>query len=244
MVLNVLFKDVCLKSSNEILLFLLFNFEFFLFSFIVPVYGMFPPGGIFIWWPKIEHVDVSSYLIQFQSNEPTDFSDHVIGTTKIIDEFQTWTDITSHLTKVAATTNIYPQNDDSTDQIKSSSNENPKSITQLSVNGNVTGILIPNTKEIVVRVLVPVFDEDGELIQDMRYVEWKKVNLKLFYLSKLLILMEKMFHFLQIYDIPGRSSKFKLYNIGAHHVVFESTDQDLSCVRICYRETERICDDR
>lgn len=142
----------------------------------VPVHGMFSPNGIFVWWPKVEHINVTSYLIQFKSDESTAFSDHVIGTTRNVDEFETWNDVSNDLTNIPAITNIYP-NDDKDDSTTKSTDSDKKSssITELRVNGNVSGILIPNTREIVVRVLVPVVDEDGELVQDMRYVEWKKV---------------------------------------------------------------------
>lgn len=145
----------------------------------MPVYGIFSPNGIFIWWPKVDHVNVTSYLIQFQSNDPTNFSDHVIGTTKEIDEFQTWNDISGHLTKVSAVTNVHPQskNEDETSPGNETVTHQPlKLITELRVNGDVTGILIPNTMEIIVRILVPIVDEDGELVQDTRFVEWKKVR--------------------------------------------------------------------
>lgn len=145
---------------------------------------MFSPSGIFVWWPKEKNV--TSYVIQFQSDETTAFSNHIVGTTRHIDEFQTWNDISGDLTNIPVVANIYPNtetaddNDDDYETTKSVSMErkktNPKMITELRVNGNVSGILIPNTHEIVVRVLVPIIDDEGELIQDVRYVEWKKVR--------------------------------------------------------------------
>lgn len=146
---------------------------------------MFSPSGIFVWWPKEKNV--TGYLVQFQSDESTAFSNHIVGTTRHIDEFQTWNDISGDLTNIPVTANVYPytevqeDNDNDGDETtKSSSIErkktNPKMITELRVLGNVSGILIPNTHEIVVRVLVPIHDDEGELIQDVRYVEWKKVR--------------------------------------------------------------------
>lgn len=144
---------------------------------------MFSPSGIFVWWPKEKNV--TSYVIQFKSDESTAFSNHIVGTTRHIDEFQTWNDISGDLTNIPVVANIYPNtettdgDDDNYETTKSISMErkktNPKMITELRVNGNVSGILIPNTHEIVVRVLVPIIDDEGELIQDVRYVEWKKV---------------------------------------------------------------------
>lgn len=149
----------------------------------MPVYGMFSPNGIFVWWPR-EH-NKTAYLIQFQSDETTAFSNHIVGTTRHIDEFQTWNDISGDLTNIPVVANIYPSSEDDGDEdsvdrtTKSTSikrkKTNPKMITELRVDGNVSGILIPNTHEIVARVLVPIIDDEGELIQDVRYVEWKKV---------------------------------------------------------------------
>lgn len=145
----------------------------------VPVFGMQSSAGIFVWWPKMEHDNFTSFVIEFQSNETTAFSD-VVGTTRIIDETQTWSDISGDLTNIPATTNVYPfdESDEVSTQTAATNDKNtsPKMITKVRVSGNVTGILIPNKREIVVRVLVPIMDDEGELIQDERYVEWKKVR--------------------------------------------------------------------
>lgn len=119
-----------------------------------------------MWWPNF---NVTAYLIQFKIDETTAFQE-VVGTTRTIDEFETWDDIHDHLMPIPATTNIHA-NYDGDDGNKSIS------IVEVRVDGNVTGILIPNKHEIVVRVLVPIIDENGELIQDMKYVEWKKVRM-------------------------------------------------------------------
>lgn len=49
-------------------------------------------------------------------------------------------------------------------------------IAKVRVSGNVTGILIPNTRRIVVRVIVPVFDGPKELEQNYSFLEWKTVS--------------------------------------------------------------------
>lgn len=143
---------------------------------------MFPSNGIFIWWPKVYNGNVTSFVIQFQSDDITSFSDHIIGTTRTIDEFQNWDDISSGLTNIPATTNIHSYTDDRihdelTQSTPTKKKTSPKMITELRVNGNVSGILIPNTHEIVVRVLVPIIDDEGELNQDVTHVEWKKVRI-------------------------------------------------------------------
>lgn len=151
------------------------------FPFAVSVHGIFSSNGIFIWWPKVDHINVTSYLIQFKSEQRTPF-EGVVGTTRTIDEFETWDDISDSLNPVPATTNIHPyhENDDeygdSTALQSNSNGTKPIWIVELRVDGNVSGILIPNKHEIVVRILVPIIDEDGELQQDMKYVEWKKVR--------------------------------------------------------------------
>ena len=51
-------------------------------------------------------------------------------------------------------------------------------ITEIRVPGNVTGILIPNTNNITVRIYVPIDDDGVEFKQDLSYLEWTTVNLK------------------------------------------------------------------
>lgn len=120
---------------------------------------------------------MTGYLIQFKSEETTAFHD-VIGTNRAIDEFETWDDISGDLIPIPATTNIHPNHEEDDEAATQSLSNGNKtiSIVELRVDGNVSGILIPNKHEIVVRILVPLIDEDGELIQDMKYVEWKKVR--------------------------------------------------------------------
>lgn len=228
---------------------------------------MFASNGIFVWWPKVEHTNVTAHLIQFKSNETTAFSDHVVGTTRDIDEFETWNDVSGDLINIPAVTNVYPYNeDDASDTIipttTSAASTNATgakktiSIIELRVSGNVSGILIPNTHEIVVRVLVPVIDDDGtELQQDMRYVEWKKVRCNNIFciIYKLIRLSINIFlhfeHFslslVQIEDFSGNEAKFKIYSIGSNQITFKSKDSAITCVRICYKSNgDKICDER
>lgn len=149
----------------------------------VPVYGIISPSGIFIWWLKPYQINATTFIIQFQSDDITSFSDHIVGTTRAIDEFQTWDDISGDLTNIPATTNIYPNDDhdiddETTQSIPAEKKTHPKMLTEVRVSGNISGILIPNAHEITVRVLVPIIDDEGELSQDVRYVEWKKVCIR------------------------------------------------------------------
>lgn len=125
-------------------------------------------------------------MIQIQSDETTSFSNQIVGTTRHIDEYQTWNNTLGDLTNIPATTNIYPYiESDGYEEKKSSqidSKSKQKMITELRVFGNVTGILIPNTHEIIVRVLVPIIDDEGEINQDVRYVEWRKVRVDFFHI--------------------------------------------------------------
>lgn len=205
------------------------HFNVFFFFILVTIFPIFSSNGIFIWWPKVEYVNVTEYLIQFWHNDSSNpfqhFSNEIIGTTIEIQLMQEWNDIERDLIKFPATINIYsrasPLNeqmitqrkrrqlfggdeDDGDDEldgesdldysddldmnirhIHSKSRESDKTvddkdfnknevITEVRVNGNVTGILIPNIHRIVVRVIVK--DREGELGQDIRYVQWNTVS--------------------------------------------------------------------
>lgn len=51
-------------------------------------------------------------------------------------------------------------------------------------------------------------------------------------------------YFTQIVDIPGRETLFRVAFRGTNHVIFESTDPELNCVRVCYRGNEGSCGER
>lgn len=141
-------------------------------------------NGIFIWWPKID--DIPSLTLQFWQNNSINFdnfSGEIIGSTQIINEFQNIKDIEENLGKLTATTNAYPSSALSMDSNQSMSKDSTTlknvengTITEVRVSGNVTGILIPNANQIVVRVIVPVFDGDERIFQDTNLVEWNVVR--------------------------------------------------------------------
>lgn len=138
------------------------------------------------------------------TSNPTKFSDQIIGTKEKLNELERWDDIQPKLIKISAITNVYPEFQGSrkrrfvfnnfkqfassaasippvmNDQRKvldtSKRSDKSEGITEVRVPGHVTGILIPNTQFMDVRVLVPVMDTDGELYQDNNYVEWKTVR--------------------------------------------------------------------
>lgn len=53
-------------------------------------------------------------------------------------------------------------------------------ITEVRVPGNVTGMLISNVQNIKVRVLI-ITEENENMFQDLRYVEWESVSFKFFF---------------------------------------------------------------
>lgn len=155
-------------------------------NFPVSVNSLFFPNGIFIWWPPIEpDINATSLVLQFWHNSTiglTNFSEHIVGTTKPITGFQSARDVEGLLEKLSAVTNVYfhsankvrKKNESiSNDSIHEYQNG---TITEVRVSRNVAGILIPNSVSIVVRVLVPIIDNGAELVQDMRYVEWNTVS--------------------------------------------------------------------
>lgn len=164
----------------------------------VEIYPMYFASGIFVWWPQEPKFNVTSYTIQFWHNDttnPTIFSDQAIGTTVQLNEYEAIEDIEQHFVKISATTNIYPRIH--ADSISDMTNENVPiandrlhnknnghlpndTITEVRVPGNVTGILIPNTKRIVIRVLIPIIFENKEFYQDWHYVQWKVVSMIIF----------------------------------------------------------------
>lgn len=167
------------------------------------IYSIVYATGIFIWWPTLHIVNLSHLNIQFRYNDtsnPTKFSDQIIGTKEKLQELERWDDIQPKLVKISAITNVYPEFEGSRErrsvlnnfrQFSSSAASMPsymndelkvydtvkrsEGITEVRVPGFVSGILIPNTQFIDVRVLVPIMDRDGELYQDTSYVEWKTV---------------------------------------------------------------------
>lgn len=90
----------------------------------------------------------------------------MIGSYIQLDEYKcssNWSEISLFLEKIPATTNVHTTDEDMT-------------ITELKIPGNVTGILIPNTNKVIVRVLATI-TENGQVIeQDNRFVQWKTID--------------------------------------------------------------------
>lgn len=133
--------------------------------------SMTAPNGIFVWWYRDDLSTMPThYTIQFHHNDttnPTVFSDEIVGTTQPVDGFHNWEDINNKLEKIVVVSR----------REEAAATRNAL-ITSIQVPGNVTGMLIPNTNKIALRVLVPILTSDGrELELDMRYLEWKRVSI-------------------------------------------------------------------
>lgn len=130
-----------------------------------------PPTGIFLRWDTpATDINVTGYTIQFQKNEtstPVSFKEEVIGTFDDFPPYISWEDIRDNLQKIPA------------------KNNNQTDWTEVVVPGNVTGLYIPNTDEINVRILGTVL-ESGELFnQDIQYLSWTNIKASTFSLAPL-----------------------------------------------------------
>ncbi|XP_055618473.1 protogenin [Toxorhynchites rutilus septentrionalis] len=67
-------------------------------------------------------------------------------------------------------------NSNLTDQEKHDASHHQVLITQIKVHANVTGILIPNARKLVVRILGSVASDGEPLQQDLRYIQWKTID--------------------------------------------------------------------
>lgn len=195
------------------------------------------------------------------TSNPTKFSDQIIGTKDKLKEMERWDDIQPKLIKISAITNVYPEFQRSRDkrfvsnnfkQFASSSataslpvymndelkkldtmkrSDKSEGITEVRVPGQVTGILIPNTQFIDVRVLVPVMDTDGEMYQDNSYVQWKTVRMKLtvdvrnFFVSFLCFLLQ--------ISKPSTVSQFQIVETESRSITISSSDKNLVCIEAC-----------
>lgn len=138
-------------------------------------------------------LDVDHYLVQLWNNDTLDnpslFATEVIGTIGELDEYQTWNEIEKQLVKIPSEASLINSTfvtGSAETFVQSSKEVGSKkkhqirtrthfNVMQVKLNGNVTGILIPNTKKVLARV-IGVKDGHVVLDQDLRYVQWKKVS--------------------------------------------------------------------
>lgn len=130
-------------------------------------------NGIFLWWPMPE-VPVTSFIIQFWYNGTSPKSNQIILKNEAVCSFHPWigphilwTDVSNTLQKIPIVTRTHP----SLDPLEN------VTITEVRVPGNASGILIPNSEQIVVRILGTV-QANGELMmdQDLKYLSWNTVS--------------------------------------------------------------------
>lgn len=111
-------------------------------------------------------------------------------------------------------------------------------ITEVRVPGNVTGILIPNTSQIIVRIIVPLIDENNEeFIQDYRYVEWKTVK-NIFQNFSYAFKINKIICFLL--QIPSYKLNYIL-DIKSRSITIIVQNPNITCLKICYRYDDTNC---
>lgn len=125
-------------------------------------------SGIFLRWdiPQTKY-PVTSFTIQFRNNSTSNqvfFTDTIVGVSKHwTSGYISWESVASSMQTISVV------NRNKTDW----DNAN---ITEVKVPGNVSGIYIPNTDEIHVRILGSV-SKDGELFeQDHQYLSWKTLK--------------------------------------------------------------------
>uniref|UniRef100_A0A6B2EER7 Putative neural cell adhesion molecule l1 n=1 Tax=Phlebotomus kandelakii TaxID=1109342 RepID=A0A6B2EER7_9DIPT len=157
------------------------------------------PSGIFIWWPHVKDLPIESLKIQFRHRDiknPIVFSDQIIGTTCELDIYRTWQEIEGNLTKISAATNIITMplrrdlrslkenaqmldSGENSDYAKGRQSDeivgHNETRTELLIPGNVTGILIPNSSKIEVRVLGATPDNPIDE-QDLQFIPWKTIE--------------------------------------------------------------------
>ncbi|XP_038114256.1 uncharacterized protein LOC6044854 isoform X1 [Culex quinquefasciatus] len=94
------------------------------------------------------------------------------------------------------------------------------SISQIKVPGNVTGVLIPNTNKLVVRILGSVSPDGEPMVQDYRYIQWKTID--------------------AAHRPPDTVNRFQTEHLDARSVQFTwsrfiATDAINRCLMLCYK---------
>lgn len=146
---------------------------------------------------------VDYYLVQLWNNETLDnpslFATEVIGTTATLDEYKTWDEIEKMLVKVPVQAKfinstyamgtpesfvgmpqkesvaVAPGETRKKSLMRRQMTRTHFNVTEIRLAGNVTGLLIPNTKRVIARVIGV---KEGEVVvdQDLQYVQWKTVR--------------------------------------------------------------------
>ncbi|GAB0096374.1 hypothetical protein DMENIID0001_118700 [Sergentomyia squamirostris] len=160
------------------------------------------PSGIFIWWPHVKDLPIESLKIQFRHRDtknPIVFSDQIIGTTCELDAYRPWEEIQNSLTKISAETKVVTMplltrdlrsiketmmmlshvengvSDGGDPRHQADGVLHNETRTELLIPGNVTGILIPNSRKIEVRVLGATSDNPID-DKDLKYIPFKTIE--------------------------------------------------------------------
>ncbi|XP_055381057.1 uncharacterized protein LOC129611775 [Condylostylus longicornis] len=184
------------------------------------IHPVFFPNGIYIWWyyensKNKQNIIIEYFVIQFLNDgknskeESTKFGKEIIGTTRPLKSIERknieqMLEKIPVLTKLPNSENFYLNEADDTE------------ITNLIVAGNITGILIPNTTKLIVRIIA-ITEANKNFKQDFRYMEWKNIKRQ-----------EKQFAVPMIQAINSRSINFQWD---------EQLIANISCVRVCYQST-------
>ncbi|XP_065076985.1 uncharacterized protein plum isoform X2 [Ochlerotatus camptorhynchus] len=93
-------------------------------------------------------------------------------------------------------------------------------ITQIKVPGNVTGIFIPNTKNLNVSILGSVAPDGEPMLQDLHYIQWKTIDSSI--------------------RRPDAVNRFQTNHVDARSVQFTwsrfiATDLMNKCLTLCYK---------
>uniref|UniRef100_A0A336MHG5 CSON015462 protein n=1 Tax=Culicoides sonorensis TaxID=179676 RepID=A0A336MHG5_CULSO len=172
----------------------------------IPVRYTSMSNNIFVWWADTNKLNLSAIYVQFLHNDTMNsplFSTEIIGTYIHFEgsnNYLTHAEFSYGLVKLPAeTTTIQPSYtsgnrrkrfgmdyEDNSRYMKMSKlstrnaifpHYNEGTISQVKVTGNVTGILIPNPQNLIIRVLGST-EPDGSLFpQDLKYVPWTSAEL-------------------------------------------------------------------
>lgn len=128
-----------------------------------------------MWWPDTYGLNATHLTLQFRAVNAARSSQHlprftseIVGTRSTATPFVTWHDVEAKLVNI-------PVNRSNSDHALT---PDETTTTQLRVPGSITGILIPNTSQVSMRVIAPIMDGGRELPLDNTFVQWTTVSVK------------------------------------------------------------------
>lgn len=136
----------------------------------VELFAIVHPTGIFVWWPDTFSLNVTQLTLQFRSvsssrtsSPPPRFTSEIVGTRSTALSFGKWHDVGAKLVTIPVNGSYDVQN------------HPPGATTQLILPGSVTGILIPNTNQVTMRVVAPIMDGGQEVVVDNTFLQWTNI---------------------------------------------------------------------